>query len=284
MIMSAPPASPRQISVRLARTSDEIEAAQRLRYKVFYEECAAQASADVAREKRDFDAFDDVADHLIVIDERIDNPQDQIVGTYRLIRREIAEKHGRFYTSDEYDISPLLSSDQTLLELGRSCVLEEYRIRPVLQMLWQGITNYMIDHQIDLMFGCASFHGTNIDSIAESLSYLYHYHLAPENLRTRAVEATYVDMNIIPKDQIDPDKALRELPALIKGYIRLGAYIGDGAYIDHQFNTTDVCIIFPIRNASESYRRFYARKVQRHVPGPGESWETEPSRKAGETA
>ncbi len=276
--------SEKQVTVRLARNKEEIEAAQRLRYKVFYEEYAAKADEATALEKRDFDAFDEVADHLIVIDSRIELPQDQIVGTYRLLRREIAERNGRFYTSDEYDIAPLLNSENTLLELGRSCVLEPYRTRPVLQMLWQGITNYMIDHRIDLMFGCASFHGTDVNAIAESLSYLHHYHHAPKELCPRALSGVYVDMNIIPKDQIDPIQALKNLPPLIKGYIRLGAYIGDGAYVDEQFDTTDVCIVFPIRNASESYRRFYARKVNRHIPGPNEDWETSPLLQNKETA
>lgn len=262
------------ITVRLAETKEEIEAAQHLRYRVFYEEYAAKPDEVMANERRDFDAFDEVADHLIVIDERITNPREQIVGTYRLIRREVAEKHGRFYTSNEYDIAPLLNTDQTLLELGRSCVLAEYRIRPVLQLLWQGITDYMLGHHIDLMFGCASFHGTNAEELALPLSYLYHYHRAPDELCPRALPDVYVSMNILPKDEIDPAEGLASLPPLIKGYVRLGAYIGDGAYIDNQFDTTDVCIIFPIRNANASYRRFYARKVGRPIPGPGESFES----------
>ncbi|MCB1556334.1 MAG: GNAT family N-acetyltransferase [Alphaproteobacteria bacterium] len=262
----------RKITVRLAANEAEIEAAQRLRYTVFYEEYGARSDAVMAREKRDFDTFDSVADHLIVVDDSIADPTKRIVGTYRLIRQEAASRQGRFYTSDEYDIAPLLASGQTLLELGRSCVLSAYRIRPVLQMLWQGITDYMLDHKIDLMFGCASFHTTDSASLALPLSYLYHWHLAPAELRPRALPGVYVDMDMVPREQIDPDEALKTLPPLIKGYIRLGSCVGDGAFVDRQFGTTDVCIVFPIRQANDSYRRFYARKVGRPIPGPGESF------------
>jgi putative hemolysin len=256
------------VKVRLARDAAEVAAAQRLRYKVFYEEYAAKADADTAASRRDADAFDSVTDHLIVVDESVPDTEEQIVGTYRLLRREMAEKHGAFYTSSEYDISPLLKrTDLTLLELGRSCVLADYRTRPVLQLLWQGITDYMLDHNIDLMFGCASLHGTDVQALSRQLSYLYHFHLAPEDLRPRALNGQYVDMNLLPRDQLDPKRDFVALPPLIKGYLRLGAGIGDGAVVDSQFDTTDVCIVLPMREVSSRYRKHYARKVNRHIPG-----------------
>lgn len=251
------------VVVRLARSQDEIEAAQRLRYKVFYEEYKAKPTSEMAAVRRDIDAYDAVADHLIVIDHSIISPDERIVGTYRLLRQEAAARHGCFYTSDEYDISPLLRSRSSLLELGRSCVLAEYRTRPVLQLLWQGITGYMLDHNIELMFGCASMHGTDLQSLAEPLSYLHHFHRETDDLCPRALEQRYVDMNLIPKDQIDQKSAFIALPPLIKGYLRLGATIGDGAVIDEQFNTTDVCIILPMSRVSERYRKHYVRKANR---------------------
>lgn len=258
------------ITVRLAANEAEVRAAQQLRYKVFYEEYAATPTEQMAAEKRDFDPYDDVADHLIVVDESIRDPQRQIVGTYRLLRRESAAKAGGFYSSAEYDIAPITGSKMKVLELGRSCVLAEYRTRPVLQLLWQGITDYMLDHNIGIMFGCASLYGTDIAALSQQLAYLYHYHLAPEELRTRAIDGRYVDMNLHPKESIEAKAAFSALPALIKGYLRLGAYIGDGAVIDHQFNTTDVCIILPMKQVAERYRKFYARKVNRHIPARGE--------------
>lgn len=254
------------VKVRLAQTDDEIAAAQRLRYKVFYEEYAAKADDVMRTSRRDADAFDDITDHLIVVDEANPDPEKRIVGTYRLLRREAAEKHGSFYTSGEYDIGPLLQSDATLLELGRSCVLAEYRTRPVLQLLWQGITDYMLDHDIDLMFGCASLQGTDLEVLRRQLAYLYHYHPAPAHLRPRALDSRYVDMNLMPKEELDPRRDFASLPPLIKGYLRLGAGIGDGAVIDEQFDTTDVCIVLPMREVSERYRKHYERKVNRPIP------------------
>ncbi len=256
-----------QVSIRLARDDDEIRAAQHLRYKVFYEEFGARPSPEISAQQRDFDDFDTVADHLVVVDERIPDPHQRIVGTYRLLRREVADRFGRFYTSSEYDIGPLLASGKTLLELGRSCVLAPYRTRPVLQLLWQGIYDYMLDHKIDLMFGCASFHGTEVKPLASQLAYLYHYHISPPGLRPRTLPQYYLDMNQAPKDSFDPQKVFAELPPLIKGYLRLGAGIGDGAYVDHQFNTIDVCIVLEMSKLSERYVKFYERKVNRAMAG-----------------
>lgn len=257
------------VDVKLAQDATEVEAAQRLRYKVFYEEYAAKPNEEMARERRDMDAFDEIADHLVVIDKSIEDPIDRIVGTYRLLRHEAATKHGRFYTSDEYDINPLINSGSTLLELGRSCVLADYRTRPVLQLLWEGIIEYMLNHKIGTMFGCASLHGTDIGELSQKLAYLHHYHLAPEDVRPKALAGRYVDMNLHPKEELDAREVFRSLPPLIKGYLRVGCTIGEGAVVDEQFNTTDVCIVLPMKEFAPRYHRHYARKInQRYNPAP----------------
>ena len=256
-----------KISVRLAKDRGEVESAQHLRYKVFFEEYGAKPTPETLRERRDFDSFDDVADHLVVVDEAIADPRSRIVGTYRLLRKEAADKHGCFYTSGEYDIAPLLESEAQLLELGRSCVQAEYRTRPIMQLLWQGITDYMLDHDIGLMFGCASLPGTDIGALSKQLAYLYHYHRMPQNLRPRALDGRYVDMNLHAKEDLDARAVFNELPPLIKGYLRVGAGIGEGAVIDEQFNTTDVCIMLDTAKLTERYRRYYSRKVNRPIPG-----------------
>lgn len=258
------------IIVRLTEDQSEIEASQRLRYAVFYEEFGAVPNEAMAREKRDMDEYDAITDHLIVLDTSLPAGTEQIVGTYRLLRREVAEKHGHFYTSDEYDISSLLDSGAVLLELGRSCVLAPYRTRPVLQKLWEGIAHYVADHEISLMFGCASLHGTDVGALEDQLSYLYHYHLAKPDLCPRAVAGRYVDMNLKPKDAIDAKRAFASLPPLIKGYLRLGAMIGDGAVVDPQFNTTDVCIVMPTHQVTDKYVNHYRRKTQKHIPTDSE--------------
>lgn len=268
---------PARALVRLASTEEEIRQAQELRYKVFYEEYGALPSEAMKRQRRDFDDFDTVADHLIVTTG--DNSSDsasgrgEIVGTYRLLRQSVAEKHGRFYTSEEYDISALLGSGHTLLELGRSCVLPEYRTQPILNLLWQGIADYVTEYEIDLMFGCASFQGTDIRLRAPQLSYLHHYHPTPEIIRPIALQERYINMNTIPAMGLNEKRVFASLPPLIKGYLRLGATIGDGAVVDKQFNTTDVCIVVQTKLVTERYRKYYERKIRRIIPGSPSSQE-----------
>ena len=243
------------LEVRLARNEDEVAAAQRLRYRIFYEEMAARPTAAMLASASDFDDFDRVCDHLLVID----RTSGAVVGTYRLIRRAAARRYGRFYSADEYDISPLLEYPGEILELGRSCVAEGYRTRLAMQLLWRGIAAYVFHHRIGLMFGCASLPGTDIGALRLPLSYLYHHHLAPPALRPCAVESRRVEMALMAKEEIDTPKAIAELPPLIKGYLRLGGFVGDGAVIDHQFNTTDVCIIVKTDLVTAKYYKHYER-------------------------
>lgn len=252
------------ISVRLAETPQEIEAAQRLRYAIFYEEYGAVPTEQMLKTRLDVDEFDEYADHLIVVDES--QTPNTIIGTYRMLRRPAANKIGHFYSSGEYDLTPILAAADSVLELGRSCVLAPYRTRPVLQLLWQGIADYIIEHDIELMFGCASLHSTDIKSISKPLSYLYHYHLAPQNLRAKAIKGRYISMNIIPQEDIDARRVFAELPPLLKGYLRAGASVGDGAVIDEQFNTTDVCVVVQTHLLTDRYRKHYERKIQKSLP------------------
>lgn len=263
-------------SVRLAKNKDEIEDAQRLRYAVFYEEYGAKPDEKMKAEKRDFDEFDDITDHLVVVVKTPGDKKEKIVGTYRLLRQEVAQRENKsFYSSDEYDISNLIGSGQTLLELGRSCVLSEYRTKPILNLLWQGIADYITDNKIDLLFGCASFQGTNIDDMALQLSYMHHYHSTPDDIAPVALPSRNVEMNIIPKDEINEKRAFASLPPLIKGYLRLGATIGHGAVIDEQFNTTDVCIVVQTHLMTDRYRKYYERKIQKVMPGQKTAEQTE---------
>ncbi len=253
--------------VRFARNAKEVEEAQKLRYKVFYEEYGAKPDKHMAAQKRDFDDFDKITDHLIVLDRDTRTGSEKIVGTYRLLRQNIAKEHGDFYSSGEYNLDALVNSGQFLLELGRSCVLAEYRTKPVLNLLWRGIADYITDHKIDLLFGCASFQGVNIDDVAKQLSYLYHFHSTDEDIRPIALENRYVDMNLCKKESLDKRRIFASLPPLIKGYLRLGATIGEGAVVDYQFNTIDVCIVMQTSLLTDRYRKYYERKIQRTLPG-----------------
>ena len=254
------------LEVRLAETDLEVEAAQRLRYRVFYEEMTAVPSPEMRDARRDFDHFDEVCDHLLVVDRGVidDEGQPVVVGTYRLMRDVDAVRAGGFYTEGEYDITPLLRGmppGTKLLELGRSCVLKDYRSRPgAMQLLWRGLMVYNTRFATDVMFGCASFAGTDPQALALPLSYLHHFHLGPPDIRVTANPKLYVNMNLMPKDAIDPKEALRTLPPLIKGYVRAGALIGDGAVIDKQFGTTDVFIYFPVSKLDDRYRSRFELK------------------------
>lgn len=248
------------LEVRLARKRGEIRRAQRLRYKVFYEEMSAVPDALAMLSRRDEDAFDAVFDHLLVVDrgDQKDGPRwrrSKVVGTYRMLRQEVADLNDGFYTQGEYDIAPLLAAkpDYSFMELGRSCVLKPYRNKRTLELLWQGVWSYVREHGADVMIGCASFEGTDPSVHAEALSFLYHTALAPEDWRVRAHEHLLVDMNMLPREAVNVRAAMKALPPLIKGYLRVGAHVGDGAVIDHQFGTTDVFIIMPVEAIKSRY-------------------------------
>jgi len=256
------------LNIRMAKTDADIEAAQSLRYRIFYDEMAAIPSAEAARLELDFDPFDEVCDHLLVTDRSIGDGADSVVATYRLLRGSVAASHGRFYTSSEYDITNLFGLAGEMLELGRSCVDAGYRDRSTMQLMWRGIATYVFHHDISLMFGCGSLHGTDPSALALPLSYLYHFHLAPPALRTKALPELYVDMKFLEPDEIDPKKALASLPPLVKGYLRLGGFVGDGAVVDEQFNTTDVCVIVKTDLVTEKYYRHYIRTASEAGSAP----------------
>ena len=247
------------LEVRLAETDAEVEAAQHLRYRVFYEEMSAIASPSMREAQRDFDQFDAFCDHILVVDRAALDEDDQpsVVGTYRLMRGADARRAGGFYTSGEYDLSGLLCAceeDARLLELGRSCVLKTYRSKPAaMQLLWRAIMTYVTRFSIDTMFGCASLPGTDPAALSLPLSYLYHFHSMSRTERVSARPELYVTMDLMAKEDIDVREARRMLPPLIKGYLRAGAQIGDGAVVDRQFGTTDVFIYQPVNRLDQRY-------------------------------
>lgn len=247
------------IEVRLARGGDDIEAAQELRYRVFYEEMGAEPTHECAVLGLDRDSFDATSEHLLVIDHAGGGA---VVGTYRLLRRRFSESSGGFYTAREFDITKLTRVKGEILELGRSCVAREFRSRATMSLLWRGLAAYAFEHEIEFMFGCASFPGPNPDIHAEALSYLHRHHLAPLDFRPSALPTRYINMNMLSARDVETKRALGGLPPLIKGYMRLGGWVGDGAVIDRQFNTTDVCIVVRMQNLARRYSRHYERTAR----------------------
>lgn len=261
------------LEVRLAKNTKEIKKAQRLRYQVFYEEMSAIADAQTLATQRDTDPYDAFCDHMLVVDHssmkrnKLGRLKPEIVGTYRLLRQDVADCHGGFYTASEFDIQPLIDANpgKRFLELGRSCVLKPYRNKKTVELLWHGIWSYVLTHNIDVMLGCASIEGTDPQTLATQLSFLHHNASAPDKWQVSALPEQYVDMNLLPADQLNPKEALRALPPLVKGYLRLGAFIGDGAVIDHQFGTTDVLIILPVSELNSRYVNYYGADASRYT-------------------
>ena len=232
------------LKIRLAETERDRRAAERLRYRVFVEELGGDGPLVDHAGRFERDRFDPHFDHLILVDTRRDaEALDHVVGVYRLMPGERAAEIGGFYSEAEYDLSPLLASGRKLLELGRSCVHPEYRGGLSLMRLWQGLGDYVHRTGAEILFGVASFHGTDIEALAMPLSHLHHKHLAPPELRGRAQPEVFQRMDLVPEDRIDRIAAVRAVPPLIKSYLRLGGYVGEGAFIDRVFNTTDVCLV-----------------------------------------
>jgi len=247
--------------VRRAEGADEIAACQRLRFRVFYDELGATPVGNMAAHRMDMDRYDAFCDHLVVV--RRETPIDEeailladgeLIGTYRLLRQDVAMANGGFYTQAEFDIAPLIAAHPELrfLELGRSCVLRPYRTKPVVELLWQGIWNYVRAHDMHVMLGCASLEGVDPDEHALALSILAEA-VAPPAWTVHAHADRRVEMRRVPLARIDQRQALKQLPPLIKGYLRLGCFIGDGAVVDRQFNTIDVLIVLPVSVINPRY-------------------------------
>ena len=246
------------LSVRLAETETDRLAAHRLRYAVFVEELGGSGALVDHDHRFERDRFDPYFDHLILVDDRRDaRALDHVVGVYRLMRLDQARAAGQFYSEDEYDLALLRASGRPLLELGRSCVHPAMRGGPAMLQLWQGLSDYVVAHGIEVLFGVASFHGTDVAAVAEQLSLLHHAHLAPPELRVRARAEAFQRMDLVPPDRIDRVAAMRQVPSLIKSYLKLGGAVGEGAFIDRPFNTIDVCLVMDTARLSASGQARY---------------------------
>lgn len=256
-------ADPAFFQIRLAADPRDLAAAQRLRYRVFVEELGGTGPLVNHDQRLEQDEFDPVVDHLCLIDTRRNaDALDHVVGVYRLLRGNVAEGFGRFYCDSEYDLTPLRNSARPLLELGRSCVDPEHRGGAAMFLMWNALADYVLDYGIEILFGVASFHGTDPLTLAPSLSWLHHRHLAPVQLRPRARPEGFQAMDLIPEDRLDRREAMVSMPALIKAYLRLGGVVGEGAFIDREFNTTDVFLMMDTAAMSAKHKQFYESRWQ----------------------
>ncbi len=252
------------LEVRLARTKKDIKRAQKLRFKVFYKEMSAIPNPTAYLTKSDRDVFDSICDHLIVLDHNVPTKpfrksKPKVVGTYRLLRQEVASRNFGFYSAGEFDLGNLIHvhENHKILELGRSCVLKDYRSKRTLDLLWRGLYAYITHYKIDFMLGCASFEGTDPKQHELGLSFLHHYSSGKTAFRPQPLAGRGVRMDILPEYKMDTKKALKSLPPLIKGYLRAGAVFGNGAVIDWQFNTIDVLVLMKVDDIKPSYINHY---------------------------
>lgn len=236
----------------LARTQAEVAEAQRLRYEVFVAELGGDGPLVDHKNQLEMDRFDPFFDHLLL------RYGGRVVGVYRLLRGDQALAAGQFYSEDEYDLSTLRRSGRKLLELGRSCVAADYRGGAGLLYLWQGLAAYVADHGIEVLFGTASFHGTDLDALAQPLSLLHQKHLAPPELRVKS--RVYQNMDLVAAGKINRKQAMLDIPPLIKAYLRLGGCVGDGAFVDHAFNTTDVFLVMDTAKMTARQKKLYSQK------------------------
>ena len=259
------------LELRLATTKKEIRKAQRLRYKVFFEEGGAAPDRTARLVRRDICPYDRHCDHLIVIDHaarsrRLGLRTSRVVGAYRLLRSDMARGPLGFYSAREFDLAPLLArhADKPFLELGRSCVHPGYRTRRTIDLLWQGIGIYIAHHGIGVLIGCASLKGRDPAALVHELGFLHHF-AGPKDAewRAAALGPRRAPMDALAPDAVDQRAALRALPPLIRGYLRCGAVVGDGAVVDHQFGTVDVLMVMPVARIDPRYLRQFGAEIIR---------------------
>lgn len=238
------------VFLKLAETPEELVQVKILRHYCFFEEPKGVSEPSGALDQ---DEFDENCEHMLVMDdsEDVDNPK--VVGTYRLLRRDAVKQTNKFYTETEFDISKLKALDCNLLELGRSCIHPAYRDGKVIQLLWKGLGTYLAHYKISYMFGCASFHGNDVSELNDSLSYLMSKYKAPEDICPVALDSCKVEVDLKSEDDIDRKDVFVKLPALLKGYIRAGCMVGEGAVKDEYCNTIDVCILMDTSKIAKKY-------------------------------
>ena len=252
-------AVPAPLEVRRAAGEADLLGAQRLRYEVFVAELGGDGPLVDHARRLERDAHDPHCDHLVLVDPARDAARlEHVVGAYRLLPAARAAGAGGFYSADEYDLAPLEASGRRLLELGRSCVHPAYRGGAALFHLWQGLADYILAERAEILFGVASFHGTDVAALAHPLAFLHHNHLAPEALRVTARPPQAVSMDRMPAAAVDRRAAARSIPALLKSYLRLGGHVGEGAWVDRAFNTTDVCLVMDVARIDARARTLYA--------------------------
>jgi len=224
---------------RLTNSPQEILQAQKLRYQVMYAEKGGRPDLQKVKNKADIDEWDDCAHHIVVVDNK--NKPSKVVGTLRLVSNLSLVEDQLFYTEEAFDLSALRNHYPSMLELGRFCIDPRGRNGVILMLIWKYAMQFIVTNKIDVMFGCASFPGTDIDRHRDVLTYLYQNNLAPNELMPIPV-TNHVKIADMSSHKTDYESATKGIPTLLRGYLKLGAKTSDAAIIDPVFNTTFICI------------------------------------------
>jgi putative hemolysin len=253
-VLTVEPAQRSKLAVSLTQSADEVREAQRLRHRVFAEECGAQLSTRVAG--LDEDEFDSLCDHLIVRDLR----RDMVVGTYRILTSWKAKELGRFYSESEFDLTNLKPLTPRLVEVGRSCIHPEYRQGAVITLLWAGLAQYMVSGGYEYLMGCASISLADGGALAtETYLNLRNTCMSPSHWRVVPHRPYPVGTSHLVGKPI--------LPPLVKGYVRLGAYVCGEPGWDERFNTADLLMLLPLSRMDSRYaRHFLGVQCRSHAP------------------
>lgn len=251
------------IEVRLAANPIEIEAAQALRFEVFFKDRGFKSDQ---LNPLDSDAFDPHCAHLLILDTAVlGTLKDQLVGTARLLPGDNAPAAGGFYSENEFTLRSLQSrqNGKRFLEIGRTCIKAEWRSKRTVELMWQGIWSYALDNKVDVLVGCASLNGTVPAAHAMALSLMHHHFRAKGAWRAKALPERFSRMDLMPAEAINLKQAMMALPPLLKGYLRVGAMIGEGCVIDADFGTTDVFVVLPVAKIARRYIRHYGADASR---------------------
>ena len=242
--------------IKLVQTKSELKQAQALRYSVFYKEKKAKPTLPKKLIRLDYDKIDKFADHLIVIDK---NTKNKIVGTYRLIRGDVAELYGGYYSSTEFNLINIVNNYQNkhILELGRSCVHQNYRNGSIMNLLWKAIAEYVKLYDIKVLIGCASFSGTDPIKYSEELSYLRDNFSLPANLSVESYDNNIYPAYKLNNNNSNPLRTFAKLPPLIKGYLRVGGKVSDNFFVDYRFNTIDLFVVVSTDDIDTRYKKKY---------------------------
>jgi len=211
------------------------------------------------------DGHDSNCDHLLVLD-AAKKSGSQIVGTQRFFLKTGVAGSGDCYSQQEFDVAALISRKPgfTFMELGRSCILPEYRSKRTMELMWQGTWAYAVENRVDVMLGCASFHCDNLEDIRHSLGFLSKYAAATEDWQVSASVEDAIEMKPFEALALDARSAIRQLPPLLKGYLRLGAMFSVQAVPDPEFGTIDVLVILPVDRINRRYVNYYGEDASKH--------------------